>query len=208
MKAASRWCLCVCGLACALPAWAVDFGVMETADPIEFRNFKFIGYPLAVRDGAQREEDTGVAVGLGYGFAERWDVEGQMATYDDATYFGGDIEYMFYDEPTLDMSVSGGNHYVRHDFGSQWGFDFTGIASYSITRVPGLTVNGAVDLAWDDADLRRRVDSIDERYTTAYLVPGVQYRATRNLDVIGEIGVGLNGASNEYGAVGVSYYFR
>lgn len=204
--------LCAGALACAAPAFAVDFGVMESADPIETRAFKFHAYPLALRgdDRAIYEDGTGITIGGGYGFAPGFDVEVLVASFTDTTLVGSDIEWTFLDHPQLDMSLAAGGHYGDHDLGDQWGADLTGLASYTFQRAPALTANAAVDVAFDEIDLDPRFagSGIDDRFATSYFVPGLQWRATNDLDVIGEVGIGLDDEASDYGGLGLSYYFR
>jgi len=198
------------GIACAGPAMAVDFGVMETADVVTPGEFKVIAFPLAVRDSPQRAQDSGVALGAGYGLFRDVDIEFQVGAYDNITYFGADAEYTYGTFHALELSVGGGAHYARSDFGDPWGMDLTHIASYTVPSRPRVRLTGALDLAYEVAGERfaTAVAASGDRYWTAYAVPGVQYRVTRNVDLIGEFGFGLNGDSDEYAAAGVSYYFR
>jgi hypothetical protein len=199
-----------CAVLCASPAaLAVDFGVMETADVVEPGDFKFIAFPLAVRDGPRREHDTGVNVGLGYGLGANLDVEGQVGVYDDITYFGADLEYTYRADRPLELSLGGGAHGVDSDFGNPWGLDLTHIASYTPPGAPRLRLIGALDAAWERADsaYAAAIGASDRDYWVAYAVPGVQYRFTEQVDVVGEVGVGLNGESNDYVAAGISFYF-
>lgn len=193
-------------------ARAVDFGVMETAVPIENGFFKFIGYPLAVLEGAQREQDLGVAVGVGYGISERWDAEVQVATYDDITFIGTDLEYNFLDLGQLDMSLTAGVHYANLDFGTQRGVDLTYIASYALSDNSnggiGFTLNAALDMARDEVDLDRPLAAmVDDEYSSVHVVPGLQYRLSPQIDFIAEVGLGINQSSDDYVSVGTSYYF-
>ena len=41
-----------------------------------------------------------------------------------------------------------------------------------------------------------------------YIVPGIEYRAAKDLDVLAEIGLGLTDASPNYLSFGLSYYVR
>ena len=197
------------GLLCTLPAGAVDFGVMETADVVEPGDFKFIAFPLAVRDGPRREHDTGINVGLGYGLGGNLDAEAQIGVYDDVTFFGADLEYTYRAGRPLELSIGGGGHAVDSDFGNPWGLDLTHILSYTPAPAPALRLIGAVDLAYElgDADHASAIGARGEEYWIAYAVPGLQYRFTDQVDVVGEIGVGLNGDSDDYAAAGISYYF-
>ena len=196
-------------LACAAPAPAVDFGVMETADTVIPGDFKFLAFPMAVRDGPRREVDTGINVGLGYGISEPLDVEFQIGVYDDFNYFGLDLEYSYRENQPLELSVSGGVHKVESDFGYPYGFDLTHIASYTMASIPSLRLVGALDAAYErtDAYYAQSIGAEHEAYWVAYAVPGVQFQVNPRVDVIGEVGVGLNDDSYDYVALGLSFYF-
>jgi len=49
---------------------------------------------------------------------------------------------------------------------------------------------------------------VDGQYETYYAVPGVGYHLTHNLDLLAEVGVGLNGESDNYVSGGMSWFFR
>ena len=200
----------VVGIAAAGPAAPVDFGVMETADVVTPGEFKVIAFPLAVRDSPRRAQNAGVTLGAGYGLLRDVDVELQVSAYGDITYVGADAEHTYGTFHAADLSISGGAHYADADFGDAWGVDLTHIASYTVPAAPRLKFTAALDLAYEVADqgFAAAIAASGDRYWTAYAAPGVQYRITRNFDVIGEVGFGLNGDSREYAAVGLSYYFR
>lgn len=194
-------------LACS-PTQAVDFGVMESADPVQRGHIKFDAYPLITERIQTQEVNAAVNMGVGYGFGEDWDAELQVATYDDISFYGADVEYSFIDGERIEFSVDVGAHFGDSDFGNQRGFDLTPLVSYKPVSLPGFKWNGALDLAWDRLDRTSDNPDVDDRYTSIYLVPGAQYRIAQGVDVIGEIGVGLNSASNEYASAGMAFYFR
>jgi hypothetical protein len=45
-------------------------------------------------------------------------------------------------------------------------------------------------------------------FTRCHVVPGFEYRLSKNLDVVAEIGLGLNDDSPSYGSVGLALYLR
>lgn len=195
-------------VACAGPALAVDFGVMETADAVYPGQFKFMAFPIGVRQPARREQESGLAMGVGYGLLDRVDLEVQGAVYDNISYFGSDVEYTWLEGHPWEASLSGGAHYARSDFGDPWGLDLTQIVTYALPVHAPLRLNAALDLGYEEAGPRyARALDVDQRYWTAYVTPGLQYRFSQNLDMIGEVGVGMNAASSDYVAVGLSYYF-
>ena len=197
------------GALCALPALAVDFGVMETADTVIPGDFKFLAFPLAVRDGPRREVDTGINVGLGYGINEPLDVEFQIGVYDDFNYFGLDLEYSYRENRPVELSIGGGVHKVESDFGYPYGFDLTHIVSYTFASIPWMRLIGSVDASYEitDAYYAQSIGAHARRYWTGYAVPGVQFQVNERVDVLGEVGVGLNDDSNDYVGVGMSFYF-
>jgi hypothetical protein len=197
------------GVLLASPACAVDFGVMETADVVEPGDFKFIAFPLTVRDGPRREHDAGVNVGLGYGLGANLDAEAQIGVYDDITFFGADLEWTYRADRPLELSIGGGAHAADSDFGNPWGVDLTHIVSYTLPGAPRVRLSGAIDAAYEraDPDYATAVGADYEHYWVAYLAPAIQYRITALVDVIAEVGVGLNDDSNDYIAAGISYYF-
>jgi septal ring factor EnvC (AmiA/AmiB activator) len=105
--------------------------------------------------------------------------------------------------------VAGGVHRVESDFGHPYGFDITHIASYTTESIPSLRVIGSLDAAYErsDAYYAAAIGAKDETYWVAYAVPGLQFRVNERVDLIGEVGVGLNDDSNDYVAVGLSFYF-
>lgn len=193
-------------------AAAVDFGVMETAEPIEPHTFKLSGFPMLV-DRSQHGDDA-FALALGYGLRNDMDVEVQVAYIDRATLFGADLEWNAWTAEPLRFSIGGGLHAADlEQRASAVGADATAILTY--TPTPRLDVNAALDAAVDDVDVRESGAAPsdthfteDGRYDTYYFVPGVEYQLSRNVDLLAEVGVGLNGDSDNYLSAGASWYFR
>lgn len=212
MGGSLRPALALIGALCA-PAFAADFGVMETAEPIEPQRFKLGGHPI-VTDAAHGPVEDGFAVGVGYGLPYGLDVEGQIARYEDATYFGSDLEWSPWRNHVLQFSFGGGVHTIDlPDGGVANGLDSTGIITFM--PAPRLDVSIALDLTFEDVDVEAEGAgtpdgryATDNTYETVYAVPGVEYQLSHNLDVLGEVGVGLNGASDDYFSAGLSWYFR
>lgn len=203
----------VAALALAGPAWAADFGVMETAEPIEPRAFKLVGFPM-LTDRDDGAGEGAFAVGLGYGLPHGLDVEGQVARDDIATYFGSDLEWNAWTGHRMRVSIGGGVHTVDlDDGGTANGVDSTAIFTY--TPVRRLDLNAALDASFEDVDggdgtepaLPERWRT-DNQYETYYFAPGLEYQLTRSLDLLAEAGLGLSGASDDYASAGLSWYFR
>ena len=183
---------------------AQGFGVMESAETIQRGNFKLVGYPMIFlgEDGADNE--VGVVLRGGYGFTDRFDAELAVGLYDDATLFGINGELWLLRAPRgttgLNFSARGGAHVVQTDGEDGTGLNLAGILSTRLT--PQLEFVGALDynqLFYDEP----RSD-----ISTLHIVPGFEYRVTRNLDFLGEFGVALNDDASHYLAVGLAYYLR
>lgn len=208
---ASRLGLLAAGLAFSGAAAALDVGVMESAESIDPNYFKLGAYPLGFeRDGAQ-DDDGAFAVSLGYGLPYGLDVEGLFATSDEGSYFGSDLEWSAWRKETwIAFSFGGGLHFIDLERGGTVnGLDTTAI--FSFTPRPGLDLNAALDASFEDVN----VDGVagggrygaDDTYEIAYFAPGLEYSLTRQLDVLAEAGVGLNGSSDDYLSAGLSWYF-
>lgn len=199
--------LALCG-----SAGAADFAMMETAEPITPGEFKLSGAPV-VLDRRGADNDAGFVAGIGYGAAPDVDLEAQIASYDDGTWLGGDAEWTAWRARGMSFSIGGGLHGADLDGGgSAAGVD--GMLIFSYAPIQRLAVSAALDAAYDDvnnrgagvpAGARFATDGQYERY---YVVPGVGYRLMRNLELLAEVGLGLNRDSDDYFSGGMSWYFR
>jgi hypothetical protein len=192
---------------------AQDFGVLESAETINRGNIKLGAFPVFVLqdtiDGIDLDAETAIGFVAGYGFSDSFDVEGRVAIYDNITFFGADAEYWVMKNRPLDLSLRGGFHIGAGSdeagVADQSGVDFSVIGSAPVT--PRLEVFGALDFAVNRFDLPQGLN-IDDDFTTMHLVPGIEFGISPNLDVLGEIGVGLNDDSSNYVAIGIAYYVR
>jgi hypothetical protein len=199
--------LALCG-----SAGAADFAMMETAEPITPGEFKLSGAPVLI-DRDRARNDAGFVAGLGYGLAPDVDLEAQVASYEDGTWFGGDAEWTAWRAQRMALSLGGGLHAADLDGGgSALGADGTLILSYK--PLERLALSAALDAAVDDVNHRgtgvpagARFAS-DGRYERYYAVPAVGYRLTRNLELLAEVGIGLNRDAEDYLSGGMSWYFR
>jgi hypothetical protein len=178
---------------------AQDFGVMNSAETINEGNVKLMASPMFVF--GEGDDETGVAISAGYGFTDRFDIEGRVAFYDGINFFGADAEYWLVRDEEVDVSVAGGFHLGRADGPFDLsGFDFTFLASGHVT--PRLELYGGFDIATNEFD-----DDLGD-YTTVHLVPGIEYAINEDLDLVSEFGVAVNDESNNYFSVGLAFYFR
>lgn len=201
--------LAVCGA-----AGAADFAMMETAARINQGTFKLSGFPVVIdRERADADAETGFAAGLGYGLRYDMDVEGHVARYEDGTFTGADLEWNAWRSGPMAFSIGSGLHGADLDGGGYAaGADGTAIFTYS--PMHRLSLSAALDATFDDvnnrgtdvpADSRFPTDGQYERY---YAVQGIGYQLTRNIDLMAEVGIGLNGESDDYASGGMSWYFR
>jgi hypothetical protein len=184
-------------------AGAQDFGVLNSAETINRGNFKLTGAPMLVSGRPEIGDEVGVSVSGGYGVTDEVDVEARVSFFDDVKFFGGDVEYWFVKNRALDVSIAGGFHFGNSDHRfDTTGFDLTFLASGHVA--PKLELYGGLDLAFESFT----DDFIDDDFTTAHLVPGIEYRVAPDIDLVAEFGIGLNDDSYHYLAGGVAFYFR
>jgi hypothetical protein len=192
-------------------AQAQDFGVMESAETINRGNFKLKGNPMIVIGRDEADNETGVALSAGYGFTRTLDAEAKLAFYDGLVFFGGDVEINLLSvlrQQPLDLSFGAGFHIgnADNDFNDTRAFDVTVIGSRLIAS--RLELYGALDFAFNTLtdDFFDNLD--DNSYTSAHLVPGIEYALGRDLDLLAEFGIALNDDSSHYFSAGLAYYFR
>jgi hypothetical protein len=179
---------------------AQDFGVMNSAETINRGNVKLMANPIIVFTEGEAENELGVALVAGYGFTDMFDVEGKVAFFDDVRFFGADAEVWVVKERPVDVSVIGGFHVGRSDGFDTTAFDFTFLGSGHLT--PRLELFGGLDFS------RNSVDDTDVDFTTAHLVPGIEYAIRPEIDFVAEFGIGLNDDSVNYLSAGFAYYLR
>jgi hypothetical protein len=199
-------------LAAAIPAaaHAQDFGVMESAETINRDNFKVMAYPLLVLGEGSADNDGGIALRGGYGFTDNFDIEGKVSFFDEVSFFGADAEYWLVKGRGLDVSGSVGFHLgtAGADGLDTRGFDLMLLASKAVT--PRLDIFGALDIALDTITDDRFANNpaFDDDYNTVHFVPGVEYKVSDNIDIVGELGLALGDNGGHYLSGGIAYYIR
>jgi hypothetical protein len=187
-------------LAIPAAASAQDFGIMESAETINKGNFKLRANPMFVFGRHGGDTDIGVAAVLGYGFTSSFDMEGGVAIYDGVTFFGGNGEYWVLKHAPIDFSVAFGFHRRTGDQTADYnGIDLTFLPGGHVSR--NLEVYAGVDFAFEGL-------GVPGDYTTAHLVPGLEYKVNDAIDLLTEFGLGLNDNSRHYWSAGVAIYFR
>jgi hypothetical protein len=192
--------IAIFGLAVPPVVAAQDFGVMNSAETINRGNFKLMANPIVVFGEGDADNDLGVGLVAGYGMTDRFDVEGKVAIFDDVTFFGADAEYWLLQDEPVDVSVIGGFHAGRSEGFDTTAFDFTVLGSGLVA--PRLELYGGLDVS------RNSVSDADATFTTAHLVPGIEYAISPEIDFVAEVGLALNDDSVHYLSVGIAYYLR
>lgn len=180
-------------------ARAQDFGVMESAETIDRGNFKLKVNPLVHFGKGNSDKTVGVAVMAGYGFTDKFDLEGGLAFYDGVTFFGANAEVWIVKRQPIDFSISGGLHFRRGDRTlNTTGVDLTFLAS---KHVGGrLELYGGLDFAFESIS--------GGSFKTVHVVPGIEYKLGEDLDFLAELGLAVNNDARHYFSAGLAYYFR
>jgi outer membrane protein with beta-barrel domain len=188
------------------PAFAQDFGVMESAETINRGNIKLMAYPMLVFGQAQEDSQFGVAGRAGYGFTDSLDAEAKVSFFKNLVFIGADVEFWLVKGGSIDVSVIGGGHIANgsHDVVDTKGLDLTGLASTHLTD--SLELYGALDFAFEK--ISDAPSGFDDSFHTVHLVPGLEYKITEDLDFDAEVGFALNDAASSYLAGGLAYYIR
>ncbi len=157
------------------------------------------------RDGG--DDQTGVAATVGYGFTDRFDVEGAAAFYDGVRLLGVNAEYRLLRDPNraaaFDLSLIGGVHFARgENTADTRGFDVTFLGSRRTSERLELYVG--LDLAFESIT----EEGVDFSYTPVHLVPGLEYRLAQDVDFVAEFGLALNDDARHYASAGIAFYFR
>jgi len=197
----ARYALAACVLLSPTLAHAQDFGVMESAETINEGNFKLKVNPMFLLGSGNTR--SGLSGGVGYGVTSRFDVEANIAHFKDVTFIGGNAEvWLIKGHHPIDLSASLGFHVTQSTFGDQSGVDFTVIASHAATRK--LDIYAAVDTAFN----KYRGNVPHASYRQVHLVPGVEYKIHRDLDLLAEFGIAMKDHGDNYVSLGMAYYVR
>ena len=181
-------------------ASAQDFGIMESAETINQGNFKIRANPMLLFGRNGGDSDIGLAALLGYGITPNFDLEGGVALYDGVRFFGANAEFWILKESPLDFSAAFGLHRrVGDRIANYNGVDLTFLGSGHVS--PKLEIYGGLDLAFEGL-------GVPGNFTTAHLVPGLEYKVNESVDVVAELGLALNDNSRHYLAGGIAIYFR
>lgn len=124
-----------------------------------------------------------------------------VALFDGSKLFGIDAEYWLVKGGGIDVSLAAGVHKADGD----GGFDLTGFDG-AATASTHLGTNFEPYLGLKLAS--ESVSNGGGDFTRLHLVPGFEYRLSKNLDIVAELGLALNDDSTSYGSVGLALYIR
>jgi hypothetical protein len=197
------------GLCFVLPATAQYIGVLQSAETMDRGTFKLMFAPIMAfgKDGA--DDEFGVAARGGYAFTDRFDAEAKLGFFDNGTFIGVDGEVWILKGPEkdagVDFSLTGGVHWMSGSKGNYdtMGFEITPLLSGHVS--PSVELYGALDASfesWQDAPPQY------DTFTRLHLVPGIEVRLSEVVDLVGEVGIGLNDDSATYAGIGFAFYLR
>lgn len=187
-------------VASAMPASAQNF-IENSSETINKGNFKLSAFPTGLFGRNNAPDRLGGAFRVGYGITDNFDVEAKSAFFDGFTLIGADAELWLL-KGSVDVAVSAGAHKAFVGGGADSNaIDLATQVSGHVT--PRLEIYGATSVS-----LESLAGVPDSGFTRAYLIPGIEYKISPNLDFVSEFGVGLNDNSPHYFGLGFALYIR
>ena len=106
----------------------------------------------------------------------------------------------------LDGSLTGGVHWFlgNDENFDTIGLELTPILSGHVSK--SLELYGALDVSFES--IQDAPAGVDDSFTNLHLVPGIEYRLSDTIDLIAEVGIGLNDDSATYAGIGLAFYLR
>jgi Outer membrane protein beta-barrel domain len=175
--------------------------LMNSAETINKGNFKIAAFPTLLFGEDDADNEFGVAGRFGYGFTDRFDIEGKLAFFDGLQLYGLDAEYWVVKNRPVDVSVALGAHITDFEGGDSSAIDTSLLASGHVSD--NLELYGGLNVSFESID-----DVPDSSFERVYLVPGLEYKIHDDLDLVAEFGIGLNDDSPNYVSAGLAFYIR
>jgi len=198
------------GLCFGLPAGAQYIGVLQSAETMDRGTFKLMAAPIMVFGKNGADDEFGGAFRGGYAFTDRFDLEAKLGFFENSTVVGADAEFWILsgkeEDTGLDFSLTGGLHWI---IGNDDNLDIIGLEitpQFSGHVTENVELCGALDASFES--IKDAPEGFDDSFTRLHLVPGIEYRLSDQVDLEGEIGIGLNDDSFTYAGVGIIFYFR
>jgi hypothetical protein len=174
---------------------------MNSAETINRGNFKIALFPAILFGEDDADNQWGVGSRFGYGFTDSFDVEGKLAFFDGFKLYGLDGEYWLV-KGDVDFSIQLGGHWASVDDGfDSKALDLAALLSGNVADK--LELYGGLSVSFESLD-----DVSDSSFTRAYLVPGLEYKISEQLDLVAEVGIGLTDDSPNYVGFGLALYFH
>jgi hypothetical protein len=198
-------------LGATLPASAQTVPLLQSAETVDKGVFKLVIAPALLLGKHGANSEFGVAVRGGYGFVNRFDGELKAAIYENSTLLGGDGEVWLLNSSAVDLSVTGGLHWIFADGGNN---SFGGNDAYGFELTPTLSVpvQKGVDLYGGLMASFERIKDLppgaDDSFTRLHFIPGIEYSLSPEADLSGEFGIGLNEDSWHYASFAIEFYLR
>jgi hypothetical protein len=187
-------------VATAMPARAQNF-IENSSETINQGNFKLAAFPTGLFGRNGGPDRWGGAVRAGYGFTDNFDVEAKSAFFNGFTLLGADAEVWLL-KGDVDLAVSAGGHKALVSGGrDSTAFDLAAQLGRHLTN--RLEVYGGTSVSFEHLD-----GVPNSGFTRAYVIPGVGYKVSDDLDFVSEFGVGLNQNSPHYFGLGFALYIR
>jgi hypothetical protein len=175
--------------------------LMQSAETINRKNFKISVFPVGLFGKNDAPDRWGGAGRFGYGFTDSFDAEVKLGVFDGLTIYGLDAEFWIA-KGDVDFSLSVGGHAAAFDTDpDSKALDLAALVSGQVAE--RLELYGALNTSFESQD-----DVPDSGFTRVYLVPGLEYKLSDDVDLVAEFGIGLNDDSPNYLAFGVSFYLR
>jgi len=193
---ASTLALLALGALCA-SASAQDF-LPSTARTIPSGDLRFTAYPTALFGKNGGPDRWGGAGRVGYGITDNFDVQGKAAVFNGFSLVGLDASYWI-GRGDVNLGLSLGAHKaLMQSAPDSTAVDAAWMMSTRLSR--RLRFEGGMSLSLESID-----HVPNSRFNRVYVVPGVNYRVSRQVDFVSRLGLGLNNNSPNYLTAGFSF---
>ncbi len=181
----------------AAPAGAQDF-IQSSAQPIPEGDLGFSGYPTVLFAKNNGPDRWGGAGRVGYGIADNFDVQGKVGVFNGFTLVGADATFRIL-RGDVDLGLSVGGHQALMQFApDSTAMDLAWLSGARVSK--RLRVEGGVSYSLETVHSVR-----SSTFSRVYVVPGINYRVSREVAVVSQLGVGLNNNSPNYLTAGFSF---
>lgn len=179
------------------PAGAQDF-IQSSAQPIPAGDLGLTGYPTVLFAKNNGPDRWGGSARVGYGIADNFDVQGKVAAFNGFTLVGADATLRIL-SGDVDLAASVGGHQALMQFApDSTALDLAWLSGARVSR--RLRVEAGMCLSLETVHNVR-----NSGFSRLYVVPGINYRVSREVAVVSQLGLGLNHNSPDYLTAGFSF---